>query len=455
MPRQPNGQSKIYLGADGAWHTYVTVGRKADGTLDRRHIRGKTATAVADKVEALKAKLRIGHIPEVGKAPTIGAWLEEYLTVIAPRRVRANTLQGYASTLRHNVIPAVGHIRLDRPLAEIVRELELFFSGFERRVAPEHAVRTYRILSRALKIAAQRGKLPRNPCELFDAPSGGSPEVEPLSVDEIRRILAAAHEADTLARWWVGLALGLRQGEALGLLWDHVDIDSDTPSLRVQWELIRLKVRHGCKEPCGKRAGSCPQRQAGDSRTYPAGPNPGGLVFSPPKSKKGRRTLPLPKVLVDVLKEHRRRLKEARLAIGPGWQRIVGPDRENGGLVFPRVDGGPKDPRKDWGQWKDILVAADVRQVERVGQRGRQAGKTYVTSTVRVHDARHAAGTTMFANGMERRELMEWLGHSQISVSARYTHVSPELMRARAEQLNGALELLQPGRATKPRKRSS
>jgi integrase len=443
MPRQPNGQSSIYKGKDGWWHTYVTVGRKADGvTLDRRHIRGKTATAVSVKLDELKTKLKIGHVPEVGKSPTIGSWIEHYLAVIAPRQVRASTLQGYESKLRHNVIPAIGKVKLSTPVAEIAERIEAFFAEFEKRVSPATALQTFRILSRTLKIATQRGKLARNPCKLVEAPSGGSPETDPLTVDEVRRVLDAARRAEALARWWVALALGLRQGEVLGLLWDHVDLDSDTPTLRVQWELIRLKWRHGCAG-CGKRAASCPSRTGG------------GLVFEAPKSRKGRRLLPLPDILVTVLKEHRRAIREARMAAGPRWRKIVGPDGERGGFAFPSARGNPTDPRDDWEQWKAVLVAADVRQVERVSKRGRKAGQAYATSTVRVHDARHSAATTMFANGMERRELMEWLGHSQISVSARYTHVPAELMRARAEQLNGALKLLQPDGATTRGRRSS
>ena len=52
----------------------------------------------------------------------------------------------------------------------------------------------------ALRIAARRGKLPRNPCELVEPPSGGSLEAKPLTVSEVERILAAADAAGVLAR---------------------------------------------------------------------------------------------------------------------------------------------------------------------------------------------------------------------------------------------------------------
>lgn len=35
--RKPNGRSSIYLGKDGLWHGWVTIGIKPDGSPDRRH----------------------------------------------------------------------------------------------------------------------------------------------------------------------------------------------------------------------------------------------------------------------------------------------------------------------------------------------------------------------------------------------------------------------------------
>lgn len=103
MGRQPNGRESIYPAPEGGWHTFVRAGKR------RIHVRGRTASQVADKVAELKAKLDIGHVPQPGKVPTLGWWLEYYLATIAPRRIRASTLQGYESKFRHNIIPGLGH----------------------------------------------------------------------------------------------------------------------------------------------------------------------------------------------------------------------------------------------------------------------------------------------------------------------------------------------------------
>lgn len=433
MARQPNRRPSIYRGADGWMHTYITVGRKPDGKLDRRHIRGRTKTEVAEKVAALEAKLRKGHVPEIGPSPTVGEWLEHWLTTIAARKCRPSTLAGYASKIRHRLIPALGHHRLDKLTPE---HIEAYFSQLETTVAPAHARQIYRILSRALKVAYQRGRIPANPCGQVDPPRVPDQELMPPTIEETRAILAAAGNRRNAARWWVALALGLRQGEALALRWSDVDLDATPPTLTVRASLGRRAWRHGCDDPracaarrcrtkpcregctrhkracpppcppdCTRHASTCPQRVGG------------GLVVDAPKSRRGRRTIPLPPQLVDVLREHRRRQAAERLAAGSTW--------EAHDLVFCQPNGRPINPRADWGEWKELLRDAGVGDYP-------------------LHAARHGAATTWLATGVEPRVAMELLGHSQISLTQRYTHVRPEYLTAAAERLAGALSLVQP-----------
>ncbi len=51
-------------------------------------------------------------------------------------------------------------------------------------------------------------------------------------------------------RWVVALALGLRQGEALGLKWEHVDLNKGI--LRIRRNRLRPKYEHGCGNTCGR-----------------------------------------------------------------------------------------------------------------------------------------------------------------------------------------------------------
>src|SRR5690242_20819011 len=66
-----------------------------------------------------------------------------------------------------------------------------------------------------------------------------------------RRRLDVAASKRNGARWSVALALGIRQGEALGLRWSYVDLE--TGVIRAWFQVQRLAWRHGCDDPhaCG------------------------------------------------------------------------------------------------------------------------------------------------------------------------------------------------------------
>jgi integrase len=141
-------------------------------------------------------------------------------------------------------------------------------------------LQAHRVLSRALKVAMQRGRVARNVATLVDAPATGRVEIDPLTAEEARRVLSVAPDVRNGARWSVALALGLRQGEALGLTWNSVDLETGT--LTVSQALQRQAWKHGCTAPenCGP-ARRCPSRRTG------------GLVVVAPKSRAGRRTIAL------------------------------------------------------------------------------------------------------------------------------------------------------------------
>ncbi|MFG3300989.1 tyrosine-type recombinase/integrase [Micromonospora chersina] len=375
--RKANGRSSIFKGSDGRWHGYVTMGVKDNGRTDRRHVQAGTEKAVTAKVRELERKRDAGDVTGAGKPPTVGEWLTYWLDNVAERKVRASTLQGYRSKVAKHLIPGLGQHRLDRLQPEHV---ERFYGSLEASgMAPATVLQLHRILSRSLKVAHQRGRVARNVCALVDSPSVSREEVQPLTAADARAILAAAAGRRNGARWSVALALGLRQGEALGLKWEFVDLDVGL--LRVRWQLQRLTGR--------------------------------GLVLVEPKSRASRRTVAIPPQLVDALRKHRSEQDAERQLAGELWQEHD--------LVFAQANGKPIEPRRDWAQWKELCRDAGVREA-------------------RLHDARHTAASILLAQGVPARVVMELLGHSQIGLTlGTYSHVAPELSRAAAEGIGGAL----------------
>jgi integrase len=106
---------------------------------------------------------------------------------------------------------------------------------------------------------------------LVDAPSVAQDEVKPLTLSQAQQIIDLSTDRRNGTRWSIALALGLRQGEALGLRWEYVDLDAG--SLTVRWQLQRLAWRHGCRDPhvCGKdrHRDDCPPGCTAHARACP------------------------------------------------------------------------------------------------------------------------------------------------------------------------------------------
>ena len=187
----------------------------------------------------------------------------------------------------------------------------------------------------------------------------------------MQRVLAAARDSRNGARWAIALALGLRQGEALALRWDDIDLKAKT--LRVRATRLRPVYEHGCDGTCGKTAGYCPDRR---QRNGPTGAT---------KSSAGNRIVGLPDELVALLESHRRAQIAERLSAGSLW--------EEGGWVFASRLGRPIIPNTDYLEWKALLQRAGVRHA-------------------RLHDARHTAATVLLVLGVPERTVMSIMGWS-------------------------------------------
>jgi integrase len=267
--RNTSGESSIYQDPAGRWHGYVSMGVKTGGARDRRHVSGSKRVDVVKKVRDLERQRHAGTVTAAGQNIGVGQWLEHWLDKIAARRVRASTLARYRGIVRHQLLPELGHHRLDKLQPEHVDALYVRLLDHDE-LAPATVLQVHRVLSRALKVAVQRGRVGRNVASLVDPPSVTKREVEPLTADEARRLLSVAAEERNGARWSVALALGLRQGEALGLTWSDVDLDAEVPILTVRRAL---------------------QRQAGK-----------GLVLVQPKSRAGGRVVVLPRPLARIFR---------------------------------------------------------------------------------------------------------------------------------------------------------
>ncbi|WP_415957487.1 tyrosine-type recombinase/integrase [Streptomyces sp. 021-4] len=445
-PRKPNLESSIYFGSDGWWHGRVTMGTKNDGSPDRRHRRAKSEPEIKRKVKALEQQRDQGRATKAGRVPTVARWMETYLTDIASLKLKPRSLDDYWSKTRNDIVPGVGQHRLDKLQPEHLERM--YRAMLDDGHAPSHVLKVHRILSRALKIAHRRRMISENVATLVDPPSVDETEANPFTQEESKAFLEAAAKRPTFMRWIVGVGMGFRQGETLGLRWPYVDLEAEL--FHPKWQLQRLTWRHGCTDPhvCGERLHRftpCPPVCAAH-KSYKRGcPKPctktctkhastcpdrkgGGLTFTRPKTKKSQNPVPIPPVFIPFLHEHKARQEEMRATAGDLW--------EDHQVVFSRPDGRPLDPRQDYEEFKQLLTEAGI-------------------DDRRLYDgSRHTAGTILNELGVDMPTIMEILRHTQISQTRRYvkgrSHLSKDAMRRMGELFVPAAPAPAPGPESGP-----
>ena len=235
------------------------------------------------------------------------------------------------------------------------------------------------VLRIALNQALKWGLVARNVAALVSPPHVEAYEGRSLTVAEAKAFIAACRGDRLEALYIVALGLGLRQGEVLGLRWEDVDVENAV-----------LRIRQ--------------QVQRGD----------GALKLVELKTKKSRRTLPLPPFAVTALREHRARQLAERIRAGARWKDL--------GLVFSTSVGTP----------------LDARNVTRLFTALRTSVKDLPDFTF--HDTRRTCSSILLALGVHPRVVMEILGHAQIAITMEvYTDVVPELMTDAFARLETAL----------------
>ncbi|WP_370617672.1 tyrosine-type recombinase/integrase [Mumia sp. Pv 4-285] len=301
------------------------------------------------------------------RTPTVAQWMDRWLADVASSTVRPTTLSRYEQEVRLHVKPALGRIRLDALRPHHIADL---YKAKRSELSPTSIRRLHAMLRRSLTIAVRWGLISINPAQMVDPPAMTRTKIHPFSREEAEQFRIAAAKDRLAARWLIGLLLGLRQGEVLGLTWDDVDLDGQS-----------MAVNHALQKIDNE------------------------FTLVAPKTKRSARVLPIPTVVLESLKRRRSdQLADADLA-AQLWQ---GNELD---LLFTTHVGTPIERSNDYRAFQALLKRAGLRKI-------------------RLHDLRHTAASLMLEQGIPARVVMELLGHSQISLTLdTYTHVDKRLLK--------------------------
>jgi integrase len=371
MSKRGQNEGSIYKRPDGRWTSVINLGYQG-GKLKRHYYYGKTREEVSDKlIEALE-KRRLG-LPVAFERQTVGEFLDRWLDESVKPSVRPNTYYSYEQNVRLYLKPCLGAVLLSKLTPQHIQS----FMNSQRKAERSARLVNYQrtILRCALNDALKWSLVGRNVAALVDPLQYSKAEIQPLNAEEANEFLKVIKGDPLETVFHVALSLGLREGEILGLRWEHLDLDKRLVHIRGSLQRIDKK-----------------------------------LQVVGPKTKKSKRTLPIPENLVSSLRAHRTRQLEEKLQAGADWQET--------GLVFTSSKGTPLFARNVIRSFHRLLGKAKLRRR-------------------RFHDLRHSCATFLLAKNVPARVVMDILGHSNISLTMNtYSHVLPEMLTGATEAMN-------------------
>ncbi len=406
MSRRGHGEGSIFERKDGRWVAIVDYGYR-NGKRHRKSIYGATRKEVSDELKRTLRGQQLGIPPESGRL-TVGEWLFRWLETHKPPTTKPKTYAAYEYHTRMHLIPAFGK----RPLVKLQpQEVREFMQNkVEAGLAPK-SIRHFRATLRAaLNVAVHDGLIARNVAALAKPPNIEKRSLRVFNETEAAQFLALVEGHRLAALFKVALALGLREGEILGLRWQ--DIDLETGTLQVNQCLQRVK-------------------KPGEKKSR--------LELISPKTEGSRRRIELPEVAVSALRGHLALQKQERRKAGSRW-------RESG-MVFTTGIGTMLDQRNMLRAFYGIMNTPDPTDDSNPDPEK----KRKLLPRLRFHDLRHSAATLLLAQGVHARYIMDLLGHSSISLTMNtYGHVLQEMRRETARQTDEVFNRLAVSLAVKP-----
>lgn len=368
MSRKANGQGHTYK----VGNSYRTVIRKGE------HCITAMASTVQESRKLAKAKLELmPNIQSKKSSPVakmqFGKYLTQWLEEEHKHNIAHSTYKRYQALAKFHIDPVLGDIELQKLSPSDITKMLSVMREVGQSTRSQQQARA--LLSVALRDAEYKGYIVLNPVNRVRNPQGKRVEISPLSIEEVRRLLSTYSGTYLGARLHIALICGLRQGEALGLTWDDIDLEKRTIKVCRQVQIVN-----------------------------------GVQVFTDLKTERSFRIIALTEETRAALVSHQSLIEQAKARAEGRWL-------ENN-LLFPDSYGCFRSPKIDYAEWKKALKLCGI-------------------ATKRLHDARHTAATLMYSQGIGIETISRALGHSSSAITSKlYVHNSVEPQKVAAEVMN-------------------
>lgn len=322
---------------------------------------------------------------DVQFADYIKTWLEQ-----ARMRVDVITHQGYETTTKSHVLSYFEPLKLT--LNEVTPQI------LQQYVNEKHkngridgkgglsaaSIKLHMVvIQQTLKDALRKNLIPYNPADRVTLPKAEKFESGYYTAEQVHIMFEALKSEPLLPLIKVTVIYGLRRSELLGLKWENISFEAET-----------VAIRHTVSK-CTSTVAKDKTKNASSRRVYPM----------------------LPEIRAILLEA------KERDSINKS---LFGNEYAINDYVFKWDDGRPYDP-------------------DFISRKFRQLLQQYGLPRIRFHDLRHSCASMLYEMGYDLKDIMEWLGHSDIKMTGNlYAHFNMRQKQGIAESFeanfNSALE---------------
>jgi integrase len=391
--RRDRGDGSLRRRPNGTWEGRYKYTDGA-GNVKSKSVYAPTQTEARRKLKEVIQNIDT-IIHEQGLVPTellVGAWLDIWMKEYKKNSIRPATYTSYHQNIETHIRPAIGNMVIQQVRPQHIQALLNDMASdtkAHKAYAPWTVQKIKVILSGAFEQAVRNQIIIANPVKSAVAPKMSQKEIRILSEQEQKKFMEACKGHRLEALYTLALATGMRRGEILALTWDNVNFGSR--SITVKTSVSRIK------DPDTKES---------------------AILFAEPKTKAGRRTVPILDSLVPVLQAHRERQDEEKAKAGSAY------NERN--LVFCSNVGTVIEPRRVRAMMDKIADKAGIEHIT-------------------FHALRHTFATRMLEAEVPAKVVQDILGHSDVTLTLNtYSHVMGSTAHEQMAKINGLFSAVEP-----------
>lgn len=359
----------IYKRKDGRYEGRIPFGRNDNGSLKYKYFYSRDLNNLKEKM--LSAYTSAEKYSEIACTKTISELCSEWLAC-AKLRVKHSSYCCYERNVRTHIAPFFKTAKYSELNSVKINTFIEYLINYGNKNGGGLSLKTVHDIALLLRSVAKYAESEygyRNPMRNIITPKQDKSSTEVL--DRTERQKLQLYLTNNLDKTNIGILLamytGMRIGELCAVTAEDIDIFNGV--IHITKTIQRVS----------DNMGSCKTK----------------VIVGSPKSKSSERDIPLPKFMIEILKN----------------------DTCTNGYLLSGTS-KPVEPRTMQNRFKSVLKQCGIRNVN-------------------FHLLRHTYATVCIENGFDAKTVSELLGHSSVQITLnRYMHSSIEIKKRYVENLN-------------------